>query len=403
MAEIRFLHIADLHLDSPFKGLTSIPESRMKDIRESTFYAFTKVIEYALESKPDFVLIVGDIYDGENRSLRAQHLFQNGMEALNKADIPVFISYGNHDHLSGSWVRFELPGNVHVMGGEVETKSFDLNGMRVHISGFSYKERHIREEMHGFYPIANGHDVHIGMLHGSMEGNTEHDVYAPFRKKDLLEKGYDYWALGHIHKRQFVHHDPPIVYPGNTQSRHRNEKGIKGFYEVTLTKEKADLQFIPSSTFIYDEIEIACDGIVHANELILHIEDFLQNYSQTNGNAIVELTLTEISEETSELLQASTTEEWLSLIQESIDTKDFFIIVKGLSIEFPKEKWQESTNMLEILNEWDIFDWKYALKDLYQHPKGSKYLPTIDQAFIDEMIKEAEHALSKVVARGSNH
>lgn len=122
MTEVRFLHIADLHLDSPFKGISAIPKNRWQNIRESTFEAFTRIIEYAVENKPDFVLIVGDIYDGENRSLRAQHLFQKGMDALHTAGIPVFICYGNHDHLSGSWVRFQLPDNVYVFGEEVETK-----------------------------------------------------------------------------------------------------------------------------------------------------------------------------------------------------------------------------------------------------------------------------------------
>ncbi|WP_342598918.1 DNA repair exonuclease [Psychrobacillus sp. FSL H8-0483] len=400
MKEIRFLHIADLHLDSPFKGISAIPQNRWKDIRESTFHAFTNIIEYAIASKPDFLLIAGDIYDGENRSLRAQHLFQKGMEALGKENIPVFICYGNHDHLSGSWVRFQLPENVHVFGEEVETKSIMIKGVTVQISGFSYKDRHIREAMHAFYPIANSGDVHIGMLHGSMDGNKEHDVYAPFRKSDLIGKGYHYWALGHIHKRQIVHDDPPIVYPGNIQSRHRNEKGVKGFYEVTLTKDKADLQFIPSSAFIYDEMSVSCKGIMHANELIQHMEQALNSYIALNGNAIVELTLTDISEETAELLQASSKEEWLSLIQESVDMKNAFVIVKELNIKLPKEEWKESTMLMEILNNWEISDWKNVLKDMYQHPKGSRYLPAIDQNFIDNTMREAEHALSKAVTRG---
>ena len=146
MTDVRFLHIADLHLDSPFKGISSIPKEQWKDIRESTFHAFSNIIEYAVENKPDFVLIVGDIYDGENRSLRAQHLFQKGMEALQAEGIPVFICYGNHDHLSGNWVRFQLPENVYVFGEECRNKNIKLNGEKVHITGFSYKERHIRKQ-----------------------------------------------------------------------------------------------------------------------------------------------------------------------------------------------------------------------------------------------------------------
>ena len=108
MSTIRFIHTADLHLDSPFKGMTAMPAERLSRLRESTFTALSKLIDYALESKPDFVLIAGDIYDGENRSLRAQLKFKEGMDKLNSAGIPVFLSHGNHDHLGGKWTRFEL-------------------------------------------------------------------------------------------------------------------------------------------------------------------------------------------------------------------------------------------------------------------------------------------------------
>ncbi|MDF2065223.1 DNA repair exonuclease [Bacillus sp. Cr_A10] len=401
MTGVRFLHIADLHLDSPFKGLTSIPQNKLQDIRESTFKAFTNIINYAKASKPDFILIVGDIYDGENRSLRAQHLFQKGMEELSSVGIPVFICYGNHDHLSGNWVRFQLPDNVDVFGEEVDTKTLEVEGNKVHISGFSYKERHIRDAMHVHYPIANGLDFHIGMLHGSIEGNEEHDVYAPFRQADLISKGYDYWALGHIHKRQILSDDPPIVYPGNTQSRHRNEKGLKGFYEVSLTKGQANLQFIHSSAFIYDEVAVSCDGIIHANELIALIEVTLRDYIESNGSAIVDVMLTDITEDTEELLQSSTNEEWLQIIQESIRGEENFIVVQKLRIQMPKEIWSESSAIVQSIEQWNNADWKYALKELYQHPKGSRYLETISSEFVKETINEVEQLLSNVLAKRS--
>lgn len=397
MTDVRFLHIADLHLDSPFKGISAIPKNRWKDIRESTFHAFSNIIAYAIEHKPDFVLIVGDIYDGENRSLRAQHLFQQGMERLQAEGIPVYICYGNHDHLSGNWVRFQLPENVYVFGESVETKTLKLNGEIVHITGFSYKERHIREAMHSFYPMADNDAFHIGMLHGSVEGNTEHDVYAPFRKNDLLEKGYDYWALGHIHKRQTLHPDPPIVYPGNTQSRHRNEKGMKGFYDVTLSKNKVDFTFIPTSAFIYDTLEVSCEGIVHANELIQRIDQSLNKFREEFGNAIVELTLINMTDETREIFDTSSKEEWLTIIQESTETTNPFLIVKELHMEVPTIKLKESTMVLELINEWDIQDWKRVLKDVYQHPQGSRFIPAMNQNDVEETIKEVEQMLSEVV------
>ncbi|MBO1912054.1 DNA repair exonuclease, partial [Microvirga sp. 3-52] len=155
MSTIRFLHAADLHLDSPFKGMTGMQVDQLVSLRNSTFAAFERLISHAIHTKPDFVLIVGDIYDGEDRSLRAQLKFQEGMKKLSDAHIPVVISYGNHDHLSGRWTRFELPSNVYVFKEKVEQVTLNIRGDQVNIYGFSYKDRHIRESMITNYPIAD--------------------------------------------------------------------------------------------------------------------------------------------------------------------------------------------------------------------------------------------------------
>ena len=268
MSMIRFIHAADLHLDSPFKGMTGMQVDQLVRLRNSTFKAFERLIEHALKSKPDFVLIVGDIYDGEDRSLRAQLKFQEGMNKLGEANIPVVISYGNHDHLGGRWTRFELPTNVHVLTKKVEQIELNIRGEQVNIYGFSYNERHVRESMITNYPVAeNGTSFHIGMLHGSLAGDETHAVYAPFTKEELLQKHYDYWALGHIHLRQQLHTDPPIVYPGNLQGRHRNERGVKGFYDVSLSKTEAHLTLFPHL-------------ILSLSESIYHVQEFVM---QMNG------------------------------------------------------------------------------------------------------------------------
>ena len=189
MSTIRFIHAADLHLDSPFKGMTGLPVDRLRQFRDSTFTAFANLIDHALETKPDFVIIVGDIYDGEDRSLRAQLKFQEGMKKLDEAGIPVFISYGNHDHLSGRWTRFELPSNVHVFNGEVGQAELNVRGQEVVIHGFSYKESHIRRVDDCKFSSGGEREAfHIGMLHGSFAGDDTHAVYAPFTKEELLAK-----------------------------------------------------------------------------------------------------------------------------------------------------------------------------------------------------------------------
>ena len=189
LSTIRFIHTADLHLDSPFKGMTGLPPARLNELRESTFTAFNRLIDYAVETSPDFILIVGDVYDGEDRSLRAQRKFQEGMEKLHETGISVYITYGNHDHLSGNWTRFELPPNVYEFSGEVNEVSLTVRGLDVVLHGFSYPKRHVQEEMISRYPVASADgSIHIGLLHGSLAGDDAHSVYSPFTISELQSK-----------------------------------------------------------------------------------------------------------------------------------------------------------------------------------------------------------------------
>ena len=396
---IRFIHTADLHLDSPFKGMRGLPAGRLNNLRDSTFAAFTKLIEYALKTKPDFVLIAGDIYDGEDRSLRAQMKFHEGMEQLNTASIPVFISHGNHDHLGGRWTRFELPPNVHVFAGDVGKARLLVNGQSVSIYGFSYKERHIREAMINQYPVAENDDAfHIGMLHGSLAGDETHAVYAPFTKNELLAKHYDYWALGHIHLRQHLHELPAIIYPGNLQGRHRNERGVKGFYEVALSKTDTSFQFIPTSAIVFDSIEVSCEGIRHANEWLAACMEKLESFQSEYGEGIVELRMVDVDSEAAALFKETTEEEWLEVLRDVVEESEPFVWVQKIVFdrqvnlsETPSALVQSVTGMIK---DWTTDDWKEVLKDVYQHARGVKYLDILTEDEIRE-VKSGATALLK--------
>lgn len=390
LSMIRFIHTADLHLDSPFKGMMGLPIDKLNDLRESTFKAFTHLIEYALATKPDFVLIVGDLYDGEDRSLRAQMRFHEGMEQLHTAGIPVFISYGNHDHLTGRWTRFELPPNVHVFGEDVEKVQLSVNGHPVSIYGFSYKERHVREPMIARYPVADDKDgFHIGMLHGSLAGDDTHAVYAPFTKSELLAKHYDYWALGHIHLRQHLHKHPAIVYPGNLQGRHRNERGVKGFYEVELSQTETSFQFIPTSVTVFDAIRVSCVGIRHANEWLAACTEALDAFKSAYGAGVVELVMTDTDSEVTDLFSQSTMEEWLDTLRDAVGESDPFVWVQKILIDEQKKLSASSgalaQSVLGRIDGWTENDWKDVLKDVYQHGRGGKYLELLTADAINEI------------------
>ena len=403
MSSIRFFHTADLHLDSPFKGMSELPEKGFEKLRNSTFEAFSTLIQKAIEEKPDFVLIVGDIYDGEERSLRAQKIFQNGMEQLLAQQIPVIISYGNHDHLKGKWTRFSLPENVFVMPKDTSKFEINVRGIEVNIYGFSYPERHVPQSMINTYPIATEQNsVHIGMLHGSLQGNTTHDVYAPFTIEELLSKNYDYWALGHIHKRQILHTDPPIIYPGNIQSRHRKELGIKGFYDVTITNFAADCTFVPTSAIVYEKINVDCDNLIHANEVLRACEEALRDFRIQYGAGVVWLQLQNIGEKGMSLFEDSSILEWLEVIREQEEENTPFIWVQCIEIDSQMIDTYEPTlaaeSVIQVLNEWNQNHLKEVVKDLYQHPKGSRYLEQLSIEEMNNLVSEANQLFKRYMS-----
>ncbi|MDS9472667.1 DNA repair exonuclease [Sporosarcina pasteurii] len=397
MSKLRFLHTADLHLDTPFKGMTGLPIERFDQLRNSTFEAFSDLIEYAIKTKPDFVLIVGDIYDGEDRSLRAQLKFQEGMKKLDEADIPVFISYGNHDHLKGNWTRFDLPGNVHVFDEKVGARTLNIRGETVNVYGFSYGERHIREAMVEQYPVAPSEGIHIGLLHGSLVGDESHAVYAPFTKEALLSKRYDYWALGHIHKRQQLHQEPPIVYPGNLQGRHRNERGMKGFYEVALSKGDAQLEFVPASTIVFEQISISCAGIKHAGQWFEVCTTELDAFQAKQGASILELQMIDIDEDAAELFNQSTEEEWLMTLREFLQEREPFVWISRISYErtFINHDVTEAliNPIISTMESWTSEQWQDVLQDVYQHARSLKYLERLTEDDFNDIRTEAEKRL----------
>ena len=214
MKKIRFIHTADLHLDSPFINLKYLPKELFEKIQESTFKAFEKVIDAAIEKDVDFVLIVGDLYDGEDRSIKAQARLKGQMERLQRANIYAFIIHGNHDHLSGNWITLDLPENVYIFKDQVEmVPFFTKENCEVHLYGFSYPNRHVADRKVKDYQKIGDADFHIGLLHGFYEGSSSSTTkYAPFTKEELLQKKMDYWALGHIHKRQILHENDPLLF-----------------------------------------------------------------------------------------------------------------------------------------------------------------------------------------------
>jgi len=230
---MRFIHTADIHLDSPLKGLEVHEDAPVEEIRGATRRAFDRLIELALEEEVDLVLIAGDLYDGDWKDYNTGLFFAGRMGRLAQAGIRVFIVSGNHDAASQITRAMPLPDNV-TLFSPARPQSVQLDDLGVIIHGQSYSSRAVTENLAALYPPRDANYFNIGLLHTSLNGREGHENYAPCSIDELISKGYDYWALGHVHKREVVADDPWIIFPGNIQGRHIKESGVKGATLVTV-------------------------------------------------------------------------------------------------------------------------------------------------------------------------
>jgi len=235
MPHFSFVHTADLHLDSPFAALNVDHPDLARLLRSATFEAFDRVVQLCLEKQVDFLLVAGDIYDGADRSLRAQVRFRDGLQRLDEAGIRSFVVHGNHDPLDGWSSTLEWPSGVHVFGDHVETVEVEKNGtLLACIQGISYPKRDERRNLSLLFRRTRS-AFQVGLLHANVGTDTGHEPYAPCSLDDLLKSEMDYWALGHVHSKRVLSKQLPyVVYPGNPQGRNIKETGEKGCYLVKV-------------------------------------------------------------------------------------------------------------------------------------------------------------------------
>ncbi len=226
----RFIHTADIHLDSPLRSLALKEPEAAELVANATRQTFSKTIDLCLEEQVDALLISGDLYDGELKSMKTAAFVTRELRRLTEAGVKAFIIRGNHDAESRITKHLELPDGVHVFSGRAEAVT--VEGADVVICGVSFAKPSAPESLVPKFKPPTTDAINIGMLHTSLGGASDHDVYAPCSVQDLIDQGYDYWALGHIHQRD-VHATAPstIVMPGIPQGRHINEAGPKS---VTL-------------------------------------------------------------------------------------------------------------------------------------------------------------------------
>ena len=272
----RFVHSADIHLDSPLKGLSGQEGGVADRIRTATRKAFDNLIGYTIDEQAAFIIIAGDLYDGDWRDYQTGLFFARQMGRLTKARIPAFILYGNHDAESQITRRLELPENVKAFSSR-KPETFTLEELRVSLHGQSFRQRDITDNLVPAYPEPIASVFNIGVLHTGLGGMGGHVNYAPCTLDDLVNKGYQYWALGHVHQGSVLHERPYVVFPGNLQGRHIREAGPKGAYLVTVDdNEVADVASFHADVVRWAVIPVSVDSCGQTADVVDAVRDAIE-------------------------------------------------------------------------------------------------------------------------------
>ncbi len=229
----KFLHAADIHLDSPLRGIARYEGMPVDDIRLAARRAFDHLVQLAIDEKVRFVLLAGDLYDGDWKDSGTGMFFVSRMARLREQGIPVYLVAGNHDAANRMTKSLRLPENViRFPAGHPATRLLSEGDVAIH--GQSFATQSITENLAAHYPARIPGCFNVGLLHTSVSGYEGHEPYAPCTLDDLRSKEYDYWALGHVHARQELCRNPHILFPGNIQGRNIRETGPKGCELVTV-------------------------------------------------------------------------------------------------------------------------------------------------------------------------
>lgn len=275
----RFVHAADIHLDSPLRSLALRNPALAELIGNATRRAFVRVIDICLDEQVDALVLAGDLYDGDQTSMKTARFLAEEFRRLDKAGIQTFIIRGNHDAISRITKELVFPESVKVFTGRAEAIDIDRSpgSFPVVVHGLSFAQQHAPDSLLGKYRPATDGAVNIGILHTSLGGAAGHDLYAPCSIADLTATGFHYWALGHIHRRSVVEGLTTIVMPGMPQGRTINEAGQKSATLVTIDDNRhVHIEERPTSVAQFERVSVDATGIEDWRELVSAISTLLE-------------------------------------------------------------------------------------------------------------------------------
>jgi DNA repair protein SbcD/Mre11 len=228
----KLVHAADLHLDSPLVGLERYPGAPLNELRRATRDALERLVTLCVTEEAKLLLVAGDLFDGGWRDYSTGLFFAGQMVRLRDAGVRVVWIRGNHDAMSRVTRSLLPPDNVRELGHR-HPESVEVAEADVVVHGQGFAQPDVRTDLTRNYPAPVPGALNIGLLHTALDGREGHAPYAPCKVSALVDRGYEYWALGHVHTHEVVHREPFVVYPGNIQGRHARETGAKGAVVVS--------------------------------------------------------------------------------------------------------------------------------------------------------------------------
>lgn len=404
---MKLMHVADLHLDSPFVGVAKQHPAMQQHLIKAPYHAFERCVSIAINQAVDVLIVVGDIYDSERQTIYAQHFFVEQLRRLQKARIPVVLIHGNHDYLDLERKPMTYPDNVYVFdSSDVTYKDLTLkSGETVRFYGFSYTKRWINERKIMQFPANPSATTYtVGCLHGAIEAeNTNKGNYAPFSVDELRAKNYDYWALGHIHQAEVLSEVPLIQYSGTIQGRHRHELGDKGAFLVELKpNQPSKNQFISLASIVWQQAEIDCHSEWQTTELLQRATQVVRNYQEeaeaSQQSYLITLLLNNAQRLPLELQEQIDNGELLLALSEGTQEAPFVFITKiiqqrhivGEPFEYDealKDSFAEASAELE---RGELY--QRIMADVFQHATMKQWLGDLAK---DDALKEQLNTSAK--------
>lgn len=389
-----FIHAADLHIDSPLAALGRKNAAAAACFADAGRQAVTALIEETLASSAKFLVIAGDIFDGDWADYTTGLFFIRELAKLERADIPVFIVRGNHDAESKITKGLQnWPANVHLFSSR-KAESVELPALRTVLHGKSFPERNVPDDFVAGYPAARPGWLNVGVLHTALDGGRGHASYAPCTPDYLRRFGYDYWALGHIHKQEIVARDPWIVFPGNIQGRSVRETGAKGAMRVTVEDGRiVDVEpvALDAARWAHETLDIgAC---ADEDALYSAIEDRLRTASDAAEGRPLALRLV--------LEGQSALHGWLTANGEQV-TAECQALASRLSDEFWIERVRVATdapvrNAL-VLDEADALDLQALLRETAADPAFAETLAALAGDIAGKLPRELADDFSTAIS-----